>query len=395
MILGMAVVLVSIGVPGISADAQVGGQTDLKALVLASVRRNESLFRNFETRFTIQWYDADGNRQKPSGDRESINEERWRYAREGNKILAVGETDWSNGRIQKDKQVFNGERMKYYREDLKTGLVRSEKTFPTSVVPDRFTNLYQNVGDLTMSEFLEASTIKTISPCEIKGSRGFLVQIVHKDSTADEPVEQKIYFDADKGFVPVIVETYQTEVSRTQPVLMTEVQEFQKINEEIYFPRKARSVLYTLEEGQERWTVASEVRIEVSDTTVNTELAKDMFTLVYPPGTSVYDETVNITYRVGATPESLDAIDDLVVSETEVSSGRAHGNEPAEPRLAENDDKPANSPDNEHATSTADSPSGSQLLTILSSGSFWLSTVAGVGLATFIYIVAIRKKVNK
>ena len=185
MVYGITIILLSLRASGVSGDAEAGGQADLRDFVLASVHRNESLFKNFETRFTIGWYDAEGARKKPVPGVSSIEEQRWHYAREGNKIYAAGETDWSDNRKEVSKQVFDGERMKYYREDLKNGMVRSQRTFPSVGVPDRFTNLYQNVGDLSMSEFLEASTIKRISPCEIKGSRGFLVEIVHRDSTPD------------------------------------------------------------------------------------------------------------------------------------------------------------------------------------------------------------------
>lgn len=287
-------------------DPNGGLRPDLKEFVIKSVQHNESLVRNFMVRFTVRWYDPNGKPEQMPG-HDNAMEERWQYAREANKSYAAGEVDWSSGHKEISKQVFDGERMKFYREDLKSGMVTSRRQYPISSPPDRFTNLYQNVGDLTMSEFLKASTIKKVSSCDIRGSRGFLVELVHKDSTPEWPVEQKIYFDADKGFVPVIVENYPLNVSKDKPTLVAEVQEYEKLSDEVYFPKKARLASYgfadTYGNPQAQWTFRDEVRVETLEVHINTELPKDLFELVFPAGTVIYDETLDRSYNVGTTSE--------------------------------------------------------------------------------------------
>jgi hypothetical protein len=298
---------------------------DLKQFVLDAVRRNESLFKNFEVEFAVHWYDPEGRRREPTGADEIVTEERWHYAREGNRIYGEFGTDWSNGYSESGTQVYDGSLMKLYRKDLSSGLIQSRRQFPTSAVPDRFTNLYRNVGDLTMSEFLQASVIKRITPYDAKGIRGFLVEVIHRDSSPDNPLEQKIYFDADKGFVPVIVETYQLNRSSEQAVLVDEVLEFERVTDEIYFPKKARLVLYgPTKDGdstQEKLLKRNEVQVDVSRVRVNADLPETMFQFDFPTGTSVYDEILNIDYRVGIVRERLSELDWIILNDL-LPSGR-------------------------------------------------------------------------
>jgi hypothetical protein len=306
-----------------------GAEGDLKQFVLDAVRRNESLFKNFEVEFVLHWYDPEGKRLEPPGVDRFVTEERWHYAREGNKIYGEFGTDWSNGYSESGTQVYDGNLMRFYRQDLSSGLIQSRRKFPTSAVPDRFTNLYRNVGDLTMSEFLLASTIKKVTSCEGKGMRGFLVEVIHKDTSPDNPLEQKIYFDVDKGMVPVVVETYRLSLSSQQAVLVDEVLEFERVTEEIYFPRKARLLWYSPQKeadaGQpKKLLLEDEVRVDVSRIRVNADLPETMFRLDYPPGTSVYDETLDLSYRVGVAREHLSELDRMV--KDEFQSGRGDAN---------------------------------------------------------------------
>ncbi len=306
-----------------------GTSADLRQFVLESIRHNESLVKNFETEFTVRWYDPDGKPLQGSGKEEFITEERWSYARQGNKIYAHFGRDWSDRHSESGTQVYDGNRMLMHRADLSSGMIQARKQFPTSAVPDRFTNLYRNVGDLSMSEFLEASTIKAVTPCRGRGIRGFLVEVVHKDSSPSDPLEQKIYFDADKGFVPAIVETYLLNLSRDQPVLVDEVTEFEQVTSEIYFPRKARLVSYwtqqTADSNEPRLVKDHEVRTEVSRLRVNVDLPEDMFRMNFPQGTRVYDETLDLAYQVGVTGKHLAEIDMIAKTEFRRASGGVAG----------------------------------------------------------------------
>lgn len=356
-----------------------GRQADLRDYVLNSIRHNESLFKNFEVKFTVRWYDAEGKPNKPPGDRDFVTEERWHYAREANKIYGAFSTDWSNNSTTAGKQVFDGARMKYYREDLHNGMISSRRQLPTSAVPDRFTNWYRNVGDLTMSEFLEAGIIKRISPCDVNGAQGFMVETVHKGSTEEDPLEQKIYFDAEKGFVPVRVETYHVLVSRDQPTLVAEVQGFERVSDDIYFPKKARLVRYTLEGEQQgspgRWKVETEIRVEVSDIRVNTELPKDMFELEYPIGTHIYDETLDLAYRKGVTPKSLAMMEEVVAAEAGNLSDRGIDIEQVSTGEAPGGNQDRTAPAEDRNRRVGDVPSQAWFKGVLGSASFWISVL--------------------
>jgi hypothetical protein len=301
---------------GLRAEATEG---DLKQFVLDAVRRNESLFRNFEVEFILNWYDAEGRRLEPAGADRFITEERWHYAREGNRIYAEFGRDLSNNYSESGTQVYDGSAMKFYRKDRSSGLISSRRQFPTPAVPDRFTNLYRNVDDLSMSEFLQASVIKRITPYDARGIRGFLVEVIHKDTSRDNPLEQKIYFDADKGFVPVIVETYQLNLSSEQAVLVDEVLEYERVTDEIYFPKKARLLWYSppknADSNQAKLVLHDEVRVEVSRIRVNVDLPATMFQFRYPTGTGVYDEVLDIDYIVGVTRERLSELDWLIMND--------------------------------------------------------------------------------
>lgn len=284
-------------------------QTETKDFIIAAVRQNESLIRNFETRFSIEFLGPDGNvKYDESTTPEVIITEDYYYAREGGKLYSKYSKSFNNGLTTETEMLYKENTMKFYSPTLNSGLIQSKKRFPTPVVPDRFSNLYRNVKDMTMSEFLEASTIKRIEPCDIEGHKGFMVEVVHCHSSETTPVDQKIYFDAERGFVPVTVETYRLDISEEKPTLVAKVLEFKKFDNGVYFPVKARLDSFKRDESG-KLKMSGSVLCSTKDTKINTELSSDIFELKYPQGTDVYDERLDLGYTVGITQKSLDDIE--------------------------------------------------------------------------------------
>jgi hypothetical protein len=129
--------------------------------------------------------------------------------------------------------------------------------------------------------------------------------------------------------VPVAVETYQLNVSSEQAVLVAEVLEFERVTEEIYFPKKARVLGYWPQKNTDssqpkKLTLDGEIRVDVSRIRVNVDLPATMFRFDYPPGTDVYDETLDLHYDVGTAQEHLSELDRMV--KEEFKSGRGDAN---------------------------------------------------------------------
>ena len=288
-----AVVCVLTIIPATSIAAT---QSELKEFVIKNVRHNESLFRNFETRFSIKFLGPDGTPEPVDDPKQIVKQEHY-YVREGDKLFDKYQIYNTAGVSQDVTMAFDGEFSKFYRADLKQGLIQARKRFPTIAGPDRFTNLYRNVRDLTMSEFLEQSVIKRIEPCNVEGHEGFMVEVVHCDSSAETPLEQKLYFDADRGFVPVKVETFRLDLSTKEPVMVATVLEFKKFDKNIYFPVRGRLDSFERDESGKMKKSFSVLSI-AEDTKVNTELPPDIFNVEFPHGTKVYDEFIDADYVV-------------------------------------------------------------------------------------------------
>lgn len=290
-------------------------QSELKEFIMEGIRSNESLIHNFETRFSINFLGPNGEPKQadPNKPRE-ITKMDYYYVRgiqDGDKIFSKYEVYNAVGLSQDVTIGFDGTTTKFYRADLSEGLITVEKRYPTPAGPDRFTNLYRNVRDLTMSKFLEQSTIKRIEPCEVEGHQGFLVEVIHCDSSERTPMEQKIYFDVERGFVPVKVETFRLDLSQEEPVMVCTVLEFKKLDNDIYFPVRARLDNFRKgEDGHMKKTFG--ILCMVKDIKTNIELPADIFKVEYPPGTEVYDSFADISYVVGETEGALARIESFV-----------------------------------------------------------------------------------
>jgi len=287
-------------------------QSELRQLVLTGVRQNEALLRTFEIDFSIEFLGPDGERKTIDPNRPNqIVKEDYYYVRKDNKLFCDYNTHFSEANSVRATMAFDGKITQFYRFDNKTGLVEGEKRYPTCCGPDRFTNLYRNVRDLCMSEFLEKSTIKHVRPCSIQGHAGYLIELVHCDSSEETPVEQSIYIDAERGFVPVKVETFRLDLSRHKPVMVAEVLEFGEFQNNIHFP--VRAVLHNFKKTENAvMSKTFSVLCTAQKTRINTDVPDSIFHLKYPPGTHVYDALADTDFVVGESKASLSGIERFV-----------------------------------------------------------------------------------
>jgi len=284
--------------------------TQLSEFVINSVRHNEQLVKNYSVSFSYQFYDSNGkNIIPPKGGNSIISKESFTFVREGTKFYCENKCQMSDGYVYEAKASYNGKRMINHRLDMNGALISSRRDIPTSLTADRFTNLYVNVRDMTMSEFLEASRIKTITPIQENGYQCYLVEVVHCDSTENTPIEQKIYFNASLGFSPIKVETYNLNISKSYPVMVAEAEDYYEVSEGIYFPKKGRIINYLkIPDEEGKLQVDNEIRVDIDEVKVNMELPENYFEYTIPQGVKVYDSVTDITYTVGEFKGSMDEI---------------------------------------------------------------------------------------
>jgi outer membrane lipoprotein-sorting protein len=283
---------------------------ELKKFVLDSIKHNENLVRNFTCHFSYQWFDGQGNAIKPKEGETITTLDSYLFVSNKKEFYSEYETHRSDGSKYSGIIAYDGSATRRYRKDLNNGLITSQRHWPTVLTPDRFTNLYVDVKDLTMSEFLEASEIKTISSCKINQHDGYLVEVVHCDSSKEAPVEQKIYFDAEIGFIPVKTETYRLDISKEMPVLITEGVAYEKRADGVYFPTSAKALTYK-RNSNGKMDLVTEVRVSIPEVKVNVDLPQDIFTLKFPQGAKVYDEIYDISYTVGEALDTINKIDEI------------------------------------------------------------------------------------
>lgn len=282
----------------------------LNDFIINSVKHNEQLVKNFSVSFSYQFHDSNGNIiTPPDGGDSIIQKESFVFTREGNKFYCENTCQMSDGYSYEAISVFNGKHTVNHRIDLNGALISSVRDIPTSLTADRFTNLYA-IKEKTMSGFLEASQIKNIRPYREGAHQCYLVEVVHCNSTDSTPLEQKIYFDASLGFSPVRVETYNLNVSKTNPVMVTEGMEYHEVTEGVYFPRHGRLINYlNAPDENGALPIENEIRVSIEDIKVNLELPKNYFDYEIPAGVHVYDSIADISYTVGEFKKSMEELD--------------------------------------------------------------------------------------
>ncbi len=282
---------------GAATSGSAGGDCDseLRAMVIKSARQNEAQIRNFDVRFDIVYYTPDANGKLCR--HETIHKNH--VIREDRKLYTEF-TFTKDGYTEKGVQCWDGEVQKLYREDLQSGMIQKDRQVYAIAGPDRYTNLYVNIKDMTMSELLEASDIQNIERCEFRDRDCYLAEFIPVTSNEVSPERSRVYFDIERGFIPLMYEVYRVDVSEIKPMLVSEALEFTEAEEGIYFPTKGviRGYFERDENGQPK--LSSAVVCEVSDVKLNVELGDGVFDFQFPQGAHVWDSITDVSYKAVA-----------------------------------------------------------------------------------------------
>lgn len=162
-----------------------------------------------------------------------------------------------------------------------------------------------------MSELLSKSEIRNITIINMDGHQCFVADIVHFAATEDNILTLKIYFDVDRGFIPLRIETFRENIT-DEPVLITQASDFRKMDENFYWPMKGRIKAWRIINGERVWQPGSESLTIVNDIEFNIEVPDHFFSYEYPVGTEIYDAFLGTGYILGSTEEMLSQIESFV-----------------------------------------------------------------------------------